>query len=140
MAPITPVMALQSIGDCLLLNRGINMNLGMQTQAQPYVKLAQANFELLTRFWTSPEVTSELTTGASALYQRASESAMTLMQSGASARLMQGMLQNYTEFLAELSRSWMATLVEGQTALMRQAEENASNVVDATAARARRVR
>ena len=116
------------------------MNLDLQTQAQPYVKLAQANFELLTRFWTSPEVTSELTSGASALYQRASESAMTLMQSGASARLMQGLLQNHTEFLAELSRSWMATLAEGQTALMRQAEVSASNVVDATAARARRVR
>jgi Mg2+ and Co2+ transporter CorA len=109
----------------------------MQAQVQPFMKLAQANMELLTRFWTSPEVQSQAATSASVLFQQASESAMKLMQSGASTALMQGMLQNYTEFLSEMSQSWMAMMSEGQTALLRQAEEVTSNVTDMAAARGR---
>jgi hypothetical protein len=112
----------------------------MQAQAQPFVKLAQANMELLTRFWTSSEVQSQATANASALFQQASESAMKLMQSGASAHLMQGMLQNYTAFLGEMSQGWVAMMSQGQAALMRQAQEGTDNVIDATAARGRRGR
>jgi hypothetical protein len=112
----------------------------MQAQVQPVVKLAQANMELLTRFWTSPEVQSQTTANASALFQQASASAMQLMQSGASASLGKGMLQNYTEFLSEMYQSWMAIMSEGHTALLLQAEEVASNVTDMTAARGRRGR
>jgi hypothetical protein len=112
----------------------------MQAQVQPFVKLAQANMELLARFWTSPEVQSQAAANASALFQQASESAMKLMQSGASTALMQGMLQNYTEFLGEMYQSWMAIMSEGQTALLKQAEAVTSNVTDMTAARGRRGR
>jgi hypothetical protein len=112
----------------------------MQAQVQPFVKLAQANMELLSRFWTSPEVQSQATANASVLFQQASESAMKLMQSGASAALMQGMLQNYTEFLSEMSQGWMAMMSEGQTALLHQAEEVAGNVIDVSTARGRRGR
>ena len=110
----------------------------MQAQAQPFIKLAQANMELLTRFWTSPEVSSQATANTSALFQQASESAMKLMQSGAAAQLMQGMIQNYTEFMGELGRGWMSTVSHGQAALLRQAQENTSNVIDASTARGRR--
>jgi uncharacterized membrane-anchored protein YhcB (DUF1043 family) len=112
----------------------------MQAQTQPYLRLMQANIELLTRFWTSPEVASQLTASASSLYQRAGASAMALMHSGASANLLQGMIQNYIEFLAELSRSLLATFSEGQTVVLRQTQENTSNVVDAITANGRRVR
>jgi hypothetical protein len=112
----------------------------MQAQAQPFVKLAQANMELLTRFWTSPEVESQATANASALFQQASASAMKLMQSGASAHLMQGMLQNYTEFLAEMYQGWTTMIGQSQTALMRQVQQGTDNVIDATAERGRRGR
>jgi hypothetical protein len=53
---------------------------------------------------------------------------------------MQGMLQNYTEFLGEMYQGWMAMMSEGQTALLKQAEAVTSNVTDMTAARGRRGR
>jgi hypothetical protein len=109
-------------------------------QAQPFINLAQANTELFTRFWTSPEVQSQATAQTSALLQQASASAMKLMQSGASAHLMQGLLQNYTEFLAEMSQGWMTQMSQGHAALMSQAQEATDNVIDATAARGRRGR
>lgn len=87
----------------------------MQAQTQPFVKLAQANMDLLTRFSTSPEVT---------------ESAMKLMNSSAFAHLMQGMMKNYTEFVTELSQSGMAMLSQGQAAMTRQMQDAASGVID----------
>jgi hypothetical protein len=112
----------------------------IQAQVQPFIKLGQANMELLTRFWSSPEVQSQAAANASALFQQASTSAIKLMQSGASAALVQGMLQNYTEFLGEMYQSWMSMMREGQTALLHQAEEVTGNVIDVTAARGRRGR
>jgi hypothetical protein len=112
----------------------------MQVQAQPFVKLAQANMELLTRFYSSPEVTSQATANASQMFQQASESAMKLMQSGAFAHVVQGMLKNYTEFMTELGQSGMALMSQGQAALMNQAEEASQGVVDAADIRGRRGR
>lgn len=118
----------------------------MQAQTQPFVKLAQANMDLLTRFSTSPEVTAQASANASQLFQQASESAMKLMQSGAFAHLMQGMLKNYTEFLVELSQSGMALFNQGQAAMARQVQEAAvmqpfpDGGIDATDTRGRRAR
>lgn len=112
----------------------------MQTQAQPFVKLAQANMDLLTRFSTSPEVTAQTTANATQLFQQATESSMKLMQSGAFAHLMQGMLKNYTEFLTEFSQGGMAMLSQGQEAMVRQAQESTQGVVDAVQTTARRAR
>jgi hypothetical protein len=112
----------------------------IHAQMQPFYKLAQANMDLLTRFSTSPEVTAQATANASQLFQQATESAMKLMQSGAFAHVMQGMLKNYTEFLAELSQSGMALMSQGQAALVRQAQEATDGVIDATTVRARRTR
>ena len=105
-----------------------------------FVKLAQANMDLLTRFSTSHEVTTQVSENASQLFQQASESAMKLMQSGAFTHLLQGMLKNYTEFLAELSQSGMAMLSQGQAAMTRQVQEASNSVIDATDARGRRAR
>ena len=112
----------------------------MQSQVQPFVKLTQANMELLARFWTSPEVQSQASANAGVLLQQASESAMKLMQSGASAQLLQGMLQNYTEFLSDMYQGWMTVFTQGQAALMSQMQEGTDNVIDATTVRARRGR
>ena len=112
----------------------------MQAQVQPFVKLAQANMELFTRFSTSPEVAAQTSANAGQLFQQASGSAMKLMQSGAFTQMMQGMLKNYTEFLTELSHSGMAMLSQGQAAMTRQVQEATDNVIDATDARGRRAR
>lgn len=112
----------------------------MQAPTQPFVKLAQANMDLLTRFSTSPEVTAQVGANASQLFQQASESAMKLMQSSAYAHMMQGMLKNYTEFLTDLSQSGMAMLSQGQAEMTRQVQEATSGVIDAADVRGRRAR
>jgi hypothetical protein len=115
-------------------------DLAMQTQAQPFIKLTQANMDLLTRFSTSPEVTSQTTANATQLFQQATDSTMKLMQSGAFAHLMQGMLKNYTEFLTEFSQGGMAMLSQGQEAMVRQVQESTQGVVGAVETTARRAR
>lgn len=105
-------------------------------QAQPFIKLAQSNMELLTRFSSSPEMTAR----AASLFQQATESATTLMQSGAFAQMMQGMMKNYSEFLMELNRSSIELMGEAQAAMLRQVQEAGVGVVDASDARVRRSR
>jgi hypothetical protein len=112
----------------------------MHVQAQPFIKLAQANMELLARFSTSPEVTAQASANASQMFQRASESAMSLMQSSAFAHLMQGMLKNYTEFLTECSQSGAALLSQGQAAMTRQMQDVTASVIDVADVRSRRGR
>ena len=108
----------------------------MQAQTQPFIKLAQSNMELLTRFATSPETTSQ----PSSLFQQTTESARNLMQSGAFAQMMQGMMKNYSEFFMDLNQSAVALLSQGQAAMVRQVQEASEGVIDVTDVRARRSR
>ncbi len=112
----------------------------IQAQTQPLFKLAQANMDLLTRFSTSPEVTTQVTATASQLFQQSTESAMKLMQSNAFAHLMQGMLKNYTDFITELSQGSMTMLSQGQAEMTRQVQEATKGVIDATEVQGRRIR
>jgi hypothetical protein len=112
----------------------------MQIQAAPFVKLIQANMDLLTQFSTSPEVTSEANANANQLFQQAIGSTMNLMQSRASAQVMQGMMKNYTEFLTDLGQSTMAMMSQGNAALLQQSQEAINDVTDATETRGRRGR
>ncbi len=112
----------------------------MQIQAQPFVKLAQSNMDLLTQFTTSSEVTSQASANASQFLQQATESAMKLMQSGAFTHLMQEMLKNYTEFLTEVSQGWLVTMRQGHDALAHQAQEVAEGVINVAEVRGRRAR
>ncbi len=107
-----------------------------QAQTQPFIKLAQSNMELLSRFSSSPEITAQ----ATHLFQQATESSRSLMQSGAFAQMMQGMLKNYSEFFMEMNHNAMTLLGQGQAAMVRQVEEASENVIDATETRARRPR
>lgn len=112
----------------------------MQVQSQPFIKLTQSNVALLTRFSLSPEVTAEATANAGQLFQQACESAMKLAQSGAFSQLTQGMLKNYTEFLAECGQSGMAWMLQGPAALTRQMQDAANGAVEAAAVRTGRGR
>jgi hypothetical protein len=109
----------------------------MQASTQPFFKLVQANMDLLSKFSTAPEVTGQASASASNLFQQASESATSLMQSGAFAHMLQGLLKNYTDFLAELSQSSMAMLSQGQHALVQQTQAVTESVADASDVRRR---
>ena len=111
-----------------------------QSALQPLTKLMQANMELITKFSTSPEVTSQAVKDAQKLFQQAQESTMKLAQSHAFAGLMQGFMANYTDFLTELSHSATAMISQGQAAFMQQTSEATSNAVAATQTGARRLR
>lgn len=111
-----------------------------QAQTQPFVKLAQANMDLLTRFSSSPEVVTQATAHASQLFLLASESAMQLMHSGAFTHLMQGMLKNYIEFFTELTQSNLGMLSQSRGAINQHVQEATNAVIDATDARSRRAR
>lgn len=108
----------------------------MQAQTQPFIKLAQSNMELFTRFSSSPEMTAQATT----LFQQATESAMNLMQSGAFAQMMHGVMKNYSEFFMALNQSAMSLMSQGQAEMMRQVQEASEGVIDVTGTRARRSR
>ena len=112
----------------------------IQPAMQPFIKLAQANMELLTRFSLSPEAVSQSTMAAQNLMQQAQQTAASLFQSNAFAQLTQGMLKNYTEFMTQCSQSAMVSLAQGQAAMVARANEVTGNVVDAAEARGRRSR
>lgn len=110
----------------------------MQTQQfpmTPFIKLAQSNMDLMTRFAASPEVTSQATANASLLFQQATESATKLMHSAAFTQMVQGMLKNYTEFLMELSQSGVSMMGQLQATLVQRTQEAADGVVGATGSR-----
>lgn len=108
----------------------------VQAQTQPFIKLAQGNMELFTRFSSSPEMTAQ----ANSLFQQANTSAANLMHSGAFAQMMQGMMKNYSEFFTELNQSAMAMMSQGQAAMVRQVQEAGENVVGVTETQVRRSR
>lgn len=114
-----------------------------QAQVQPFVKLAQANMDLFNKFSTSPEVTKQASANATALIKQATESSTSLMRSDAFTQMIQGMFNNYTEFLLDIGRSSMAFMNQGQQALMQQvqqAQEVTEDVIDVADVRARRPR
>jgi hypothetical protein len=112
----------------------------MQHAMQPYMKLVQSNMDLITQFTTRPEVTAQATASAQNLFQQGQESATKLMQSNAFAHLVQGMLKNYTDFIAEVGQSGMALMTQGQAAMVQQVQSATDNVVEATDVRSRRTR
>lgn len=106
---------------------------------QPFIKLVQSNMALLTQFSQSPEALSQAIANAQSLFQREPGAAGNFAQSNAFAQLMQGMLKNYTEFVAELGQSGMALLAQGQAAMLQKAED-ASETTAGAQARGRRSR
>lgn len=113
----------------------------VQTEAmQPFVKLAQSNMELWSKFAQSPEVMSEATRNMKSFFEQAQSSATSLARSQSFAALMQGMVKNYTDFVSDLSQSTYVMMSQSQTTFLNQAQEATDNVIDATDARGRRSR
>ncbi len=110
----------------------------MQATTQAFVKLAQSNMDLFSHFSTSTEGSAQASANANRMYQQATESAMRLMQSGAFAHVIQGMLKNYTEFLTELSHSSLALFSQGQVAMAQQMQNASHEIEEATEIRGRR--
>ena len=133
---------LEVLGRPSFRSQGISMqsNVVSTEAVQPFVKLAQANMELWSKFSLSPEVMSEATRNIKSFLEQSQSSAASLAQSQAFTALMQGMVKNYTDFVSELSQSTYAMMSQGQAALLQQTQEAASNVIDAADAQARRHR
>ena len=113
----------------------------VQTEAiQPFVRLAQSNMDLWSKFSQSPEVMAEATRNMKSFMEQAQTSTASLARSQAFTGLMQGMVKNYTDFVSELTQSTYAMMSQGQAAFLQQAQEATANVVDATEARTRRHR
>ena len=112
----------------------------LQSAMQPLQKLAQSNMDLLTRFYASPEVTSQAVGDFQKLFQQTQESAMKLAQSQAFAGMVQGFIKNYTEFLTEASQGVASLASQGQAAFMKQATEAIKGAFDAGQAGVKRLR
>ena len=95
----------------------------IQPAMQPFLKLAQSNMELLTNFSLWPESVSQAAVSPQAFMQQAQHAAMSLLQPSAFAQLAQGLMKNYTEFLAEWGQTAMATFAQGQSAMISRAQE-----------------
>ena len=110
----------------------------VQTETlQPFMKLAQANMELMSKYAWSPEVTSEVVRSMQSMSEQSQASFAKLTQSQGFVGLMQGLMKNYTEFLTDFGQTAYAMMSQGQAALIQQAEDAGTNVI-AVAARAGR--
>ena len=100
---------------------------------QPFMKLAQANMELMSKYVWSPEVTSEAVRSMQSMFEQSQASFAKLAQSQGFIGLMQGLMKNYTEFLTDFGQSAYAMMSQGQAALIQQAEDTGTNVIAVTA-------
>jgi hypothetical protein len=107
---------------------------------QPFLKLTQSNTELLSRYATSPEVTTQAVQVAEGLMRQMPDAALKLSNSDAFGNLTQGLMNNYLHFWTDLFQSLVAGFSQGQSAITRQAEAMNSEVIDATQANIRRAR
>ena len=112
----------------------------IQIPLQPFIRLVQSNTALLTRFAMSPEVIAETMSNAQSLLRQGQGSRVHLAPSNAFGELMQGLFQNYTDFLAELGQSGMAMLTQGQAAMMQKAHEQTGSFVPGSNTTRRRAR
>ena len=112
----------------------------MQAALQPYVKLVQSNMELLGRYSMSPEVMSQAIANAQSLFTPGHNAPPQLAPLPAFAELVQAMIRNYTEFMAEVAQSSVAMLAQGQAHWIDQAQQATEGAASAAGARARRAR
>ena len=110
----------------------------MQAAFQPYVKLVQSNMELLGRYSMSPETLSQAVAQAQSLFTPGASATPPLAQSAAFVELVQGMIKNYTEFMAELAQGNMALLSQAQATLVQQTQQATEGAAGAARGRAGR--
>jgi len=113
----------------------------MQDVLRPYVKLMQSNMELLGRFSTSPESMTQAIAHAQSLFTPGRNAPPPqLVPSPAFAELVQGMIRNYTEFMAEVAQSSIELLAQGPAGWIHQTRQATEGFAGAAGARVRRVR
>lgn len=112
----------------------------IETPLRPFMKLVQSNVELLSRYAMSPEVASQAMANVQQVLQQMQSSSLNLAQSQAFGDLVQGLMKNYTEFAMEMQQAGMSMLQQAPSAMMKQAQDFAGNVVDVGAERSRRGR
>jgi uncharacterized protein YecE (DUF72 family) len=106
----------------------------MQTPLQPFIKLTQSNMELLTRFSRPLDTMPD----AQASVQR-DAAAFNLAHSNAVGQLIQGMLENYANFLADLGAATVNLMAQGR-ATLHDAVEVSEATAEAAAGPTRRSR
>ena len=97
---------------------------------QPFMKLMQANMELLTRYAFSPEAATEAMRNFQAILSPSQDSLSKLAAPQAFVGLVQGLTQNYTEFLAEISQTAYGAMFQGPLALMQQMQAAGSSMAE----------
>lgn len=97
---------------------------------QPFMKLMQANMELLTRYAFSPEAATEAMRNFQAILSPGQDSFAKMAPPQALVGLVQGLTQNYTQFLAEISQTAYGAMFQGPLALMQQMQAAGGNFVD----------
>jgi len=95
----------------------------------PFFRLAQNNATLLTRVSWSPEVLSQMANSAGSALQRGQDAAVGSAQSNAVTEVMQGLFDNYTQFVADMMRSSVGLLMQAQATFF----DRARDAVDSTA-------
>jgi len=103
----------------------------MQAAFQPYVKLVQSNMELLKKYSISPEAMAKAMANAQSLLTPGQGAPVDSAQSQAFAELAQGMIKNYTEFMAEVAKSGVELMAQGQAAFIQQTQQAADQVANA---------
>jgi hypothetical protein len=112
----------------------------VQATMQPFIKLVQANMELLNGFSSTLELSNPGGGTAGNPIQQAQENMGKLMQSHAMSVLMQGLLKNYTEFMHEFSQTGMALMTQTQETMQQQGRAAVDSATEATQSRVRQVR
>ena len=112
----------------------------MQAAIQPYVKLVQSNMELLKQYSMSPEAMAKAMSNAQSMLTSGQGAKADPAQSQAFAELAQGMIKNYTDFMAEVAKSGVEMLAQGQAALLQQTQQAADQVAEAAEPRRGRTR
>jgi hypothetical protein len=87
---------------------------------QPFINLVQANMALLSKYAMSPDAMSQAMAQFQAAMTQGPGAAKSVPQTAtAFAELTQGLMDNYTRFMSELTQSGMSFLAQSQDALLK---------------------
>jgi hypothetical protein len=116
------------------------MHNAVQATAQPFLKLMQANMELLNKFTGSLDLSTPAGSHVANPIQAAQDTLAKMMQSTAVMSLVQGLMKNYSDFITDFGQQGAALLSQTQETLHQQTRAAADHVMDATQSRVRHVR
>ncbi len=112
----------------------------IQNAVQPFSKLVQANFELISKFALSPEVTKQAIDDTQNIFQQTQDSMGKLVKTHAFEGFTKGLMENYNQFVIELFNTASSTFSQSQAAFVHQAQAATDNIAETAQASARRVR